>query len=207
MQQARLLKSPSSPSRKQLPSTPLSGSYSYSQRMYDQKEDPSLSSPSFSPRQNGYSTSMTPQREWEEKTQKHKQAHYSYHQQHRQSSPSTSSQASSSSYYRTPSSVHSDISYKRSLLKQSESNPDILVGWRINVPGYGVGMILGTYKSLGRSTKYRVQFESSDGGTRSSSSNGSYRSGFGMDDHVQLLSLRRGEKKGEIDFQLLTYKN
>jgi hypothetical protein len=72
---------------------------------------------------------------------------------------------------------------KDSLIRESASNPRLLVGWQINVKGRGVGVILDMKKSLGRSTKFFVQF-----------GNGS----------LKLLSLKRGSMKGNVPFYLIS---
>lgn len=71
-------------------------------------------------------------------------------------------------------------------IRESVTNPGALIGWQINIKGRGVGLILDMKKSLGRTTKYKVQFE-----------NGT----------VKLLSLKRSEKKGNVPFSLITKAN
>lgn len=75
---------------------------------------------------------------------------------------------------------------EESLIRESVTNPSTLIGWQINMKGRGVGLILDMKKSLGRTTKYKVQFE---------------------DGSVKLLSLKRSEKKGNVPFSLITKAN
>lgn len=75
---------------------------------------------------------------------------------------------------------------EESLMRESVTNPSTLIGWQITIKGRGVGLILDMKKSLGRTTKYKVQFE---------------------DGTIKLLSLKRSEKKGNIPFSLITKAN
>ena len=69
---------------------------------------------------------------------------------------------------------------------QSVNNPSMLIGWQINIKGRGVGLILDIKKSLGRTTKYEVQFE---------------------DGTIKLLKLKRSSKKGDVPFSLIMKAN
>jgi hypothetical protein len=73
-----------------------------------------------------------------------------------------------------------------SLIRESAGNPSLLIGWQINVKGRVVGLVLDMKKSLGRTTKFKVQFE-----------NGT----------IKLLSLKRSDKKGSIPFSLIMKVN
>lgn len=75
---------------------------------------------------------------------------------------------------------------EESIISQSVNNPSMLIGWQINIKGRGVGLILDIKKSLGRTTKYEVQFE---------------------DGTVKLLKLKRSSKKGDIPFSLIMKAN
>jgi hypothetical protein len=57
-----------------------------------------------------------------------------------------------------------------------------LIGWKIEVPEYGRGVILDFHKKRFRSTKYRVLFDNQK---------------------ERLLKLKRSEKKGKIPFTFL----
>jgi hypothetical protein len=65
---------------------------------------------------------------------------------------------------------------------QSVKKPEVLIGWRIEVPEFGRGVVLDYEKKKFRSTKYRVLFD---------------------DAKERLLKLKRSEKKGKIPFTLL----
>ena len=69
-----------------------------------------------------------------------------------------------------------------SLIRESASNPSLLIGWQINAKGRGIGLILDMKKSLGRTTKFKVQFENGN---------------------IKLLSLKRSDKKGSVPFSLI----
>ena len=86
-------------------------------------------------------------------------------------------------------SEHSNRPYDKSeefIKSQSVDNPSLLIGWQINIIGRGVGLILDIKKSLGRTTKYEVQFE---------------------DGSVKLLNLKRSRKKGDVPFSLIMKAN
>ena len=69
-----------------------------------------------------------------------------------------------------------------SLIRDSSSNPGLLIGWQINAKGRGVGLILDMKKSFGRTTKFIVQFENGN---------------------IKLLSLKRSDRKGNVPFSLI----
>jgi hypothetical protein len=69
-----------------------------------------------------------------------------------------------------------------SILRISIQKPEVLIGWKIEVPQYGRGVILDFHKKRFRSTKYRVLFDNQK---------------------ERLLKLKRSEKKGKIPFTFL----
>jgi hypothetical protein len=75
--------------------------------------------------------------------------------------------------------------YNRALLEQSTKDPRVLIGCRVIVEGYGLGVILDTQKVKFSTTRYVVQFV-----------NG-----------VRILSLKRSASKGKIPFTVLSKLN
>jgi len=72
------------------------------------------------------------------------------------------------------------------IIRKSVTDPNALVGWRVNVKDYGSGVILAIKKKKFSTTKFSIHFE-----------NGSIRN----------LPLKRSEKKGKIQFTLLSKLN
>lgn len=72
------------------------------------------------------------------------------------------------------------------IIQQSRSNPHILVGWRVNVQGHGIGVILEAKKRLGMTTLFKVRFSN----------------GRCLD-----LALQRGSRKGVVPFTPLSKFN
>jgi hypothetical protein len=70
-----------------------------------------------------------------------------------------------------------------SRIKESVKNPEVLLGWQINIRGRGVGVILDIKKSLGRTTKFYVRLDNGN---------------------MKLLSLKRSDKKGQVPFSLIS---
>eukprot|EP00602_Paraphysomonas_sp_CaronLab_P001939 CAMPEP_0185020354 /NCGR_PEP_ID=MMETSP1103-20130426/2941_1 /TAXON_ID=36769 /ORGANISM="Paraphysomonas bandaiensis, Strain Caron Lab Isolate" /LENGTH=298 /DNA_ID=CAMNT_0027551189 /DNA_START=33 /DNA_END=929 /DNA_ORIENTATION=- len=98
------------------------------------------------------------------------------------SSSSYSGITTESSSSRTFSREHSSHVAAESILTQSFSDPHVLTGWRIVVPRYGSGVVLGCLRKKFRSTRFQVSFD--DGKTR-------------------FLKLKRGESKGVVPFTLV----
>ena len=48
---------------------------------------------------------------------------------------------------------------KDNVIKISNEYPEVLIGWRVNVPQYGMGVILDVVKRKMRSTKYKIEFD------------------------------------------------
>lgn len=93
---------------------------------------------------------------------------------------SINSDESQSEYSRNDHNIYDH--HDNSIIKESANNPSILIGWQINAKGRGIGLILDMKKSLGRTTKFKIQFEN------------------GV---IQLLSLKRSDKKGRVPFSLI----
>jgi len=68
------------------------------------------------------------------------------------------------------------------IMKRSLTNPAVLIGWRVLVPGYGTGVVLSLKKKKFKSTKFVVQFENNQ---------------------TLPLKLQRSKDKGNVPFQLL----
>ena len=68
----------------------------------------------------------------------------------------------------------------KTVTQESRRNPQVLIGWEITVPDKGPGIVIGIKKSIGRPTKFHVQFK------------------YGIPEH---LSLKRGPNKGSIPFR------
>ena len=68
---------------------------------------------------------------------------------------------------------------EKTVIQESRRNPKVLIGWEITVPNKGPGLVIGIKKSIGRPTKFHVQFK------------------YGIPEH---LSLKRGLNKGSIPF-------
>lgn len=73
-------------------------------------------------------------------------------------------------------------SYYDHILQSSVKKPGVLIGWKIEVPEYGRGLILDYEKKKFRSTKFRILFDNQQ---------------------EKLLKLKRSAKKGKIPFVLL----
>ena len=99
---------------------------------------------------------------------------------HAQSSPSNYTNAVSKKqdiYSQTP----PDYSH---IMVQSVQHPAVLVGWRVDVPGYGTGIILSIQKKRFFPTHFQLQFDHDVG-------------------HMVQLPLQRSAKKGSVPFTLL----
>lgn len=68
------------------------------------------------------------------------------------------------------------------ILQLSIQKPEVLIGWKIDVPQYGRGVILDFQKKKFRSTKYRVLFDNQQ---------------------EKLLKLKRSQKKGKVPFTFI----
>jgi hypothetical protein len=68
-------------------------------------------------------------------------------------------------------------------LAQSVVDPRVLIGFKADIEGYGVGIIIAIKRVKFHTTKYLVQFP---------------------DGNVHVLSLKRSDKKGKVPFRLLT---
>ena len=76
-----------------------------------------------------------------------------------------------------------NLSHQSTVIKESATNPSILIGWQISIKNKGLGLVLGTKKRVGRATLFRVQMDSGE---------------------VQMLSLKRSNTKGDLPFVPLT---
>lgn len=76
----------------------------------------------------------------------------------------------------------SDLPFQNIVL-QSNSDPGVLIGWRVFVRGYGTGKILSMKRKKFTTTKFIIQFESGK---------------------VEALTLRRSKLKGDLPFTLLS---
>ena len=72
-----------------------------------------------------------------------------------------------------------DLSHQSTIIKESATNPSVLIGWQINIRHKGLGLVLGIKKRMGRATLFRVQMDSGE---------------------VQMLSLKRSNTKGDLPF-------
>ena len=62
---------------------------------------------------------------------------------------------------------------------ESMNNPSALIGWQIEVLQKGIGIVLGIKRTLGRPTKFEIQFDNGD---------------------IDFLPLKRSPTKGSIYF-------
>ena len=56
----------------------------------------------------------------------------------------------------------SSLNKEETVFLESVNNPSALIGWQIQVHEKGMGIVLGIKKSLGRATKFKVQFDSGE---------------------------------------------
>lgn len=74
----------------------------------------------------------------------------------------------------------------QSVLLESVTNPQVLVGWRINVRGHGTGIVLSMRRKRFQTTRFVVQFETGQ---------------------IAKLALQRNKKKGTVPFSLISKAN
>eukprot|EP01031_Cornospumella_fuschlensis_P038124 gene38124-46321_t len=74
----------------------------------------------------------------------------------------------------------------QSVLSESVANPQVLVGWRVNVRGYGTGVVLSMRRKRFQTTRFVVQFETGS---------------------IVKLALQRSRTKGTVPFTLISKAN
>jgi hypothetical protein len=65
------------------------------------------------------------------------------------------------------------------IIRMARANPSALIGWKISIKGYGIGVVVGIKKRLGLSTLFKVKLENGN---------------------IEMLSLQRAAGKGAIPF-------
>ncbi len=82
------------------------------------------------------------------------------------------------------SAAHPSYDANVAVLEQAVVFPNILIGWRIDVAGYGTGLILSVHKKRFRPTHFKIQMDGSS--------------------KIVELPLQRSAKKGIVPFKLLS---